>query len=414
MKITVYYNGMWDKVPMADLIQEDNWNIFFKYYKEFLSKYWNISPKELDSTLNYQWPFPDYLDYLPWIIYDCLPDGWWRLVIDRYIEEKFDIDRDDAHVFLKLLLLDDNAIWGLSFEPKEDLEINPSELPNLSWVYSMVKDFYINSETNNKDLSSLLAASSSLNWARPKILCFYTNDNWNIKISNNYFNNSEPYIIKFNSDSDVKYSIILEYTYMLFAQQIWNNTPHVDLIEVEKWEYALAIKRFDRIATNDGFEKVVMHSLAGSLHTNFRFPSFNYDWFLKMTGFLTQSYPEVELAFERCVFNIIFGNKDDHTKNFSYIFTKDKRWILSPAYDLTLNNGLNWHHQMDVFWKTENITKSDLIKLWKLNGITKPEQIIDMISNLYNEMIIFLKNNYIDEIPNHVISNFEENYKKWW
>jgi serine/threonine-protein kinase HipA len=410
MEIKVYYNGIGNKIPMWYLIQEDNWYIYFQYEKDFLSIYWNISPKELEATLNYQWPFPDYLDYLPWIIYDCLPDWWWKLVMDRYIEEKFNIDISDAHIFLKLLLLDDNAIWWLSFEPKEDLKITPIELPNLSWIYSMIKDFYINSEHNSENIKTLLLASASLNGARPKILCFYYNNNWNIKISNNYFNNSEPYIIKFNSENDSNYSLILEYVYMLFAKQLWEDTPHIDLLEMEKWEYALAIKRFDRIKTNNGFEKLLMHSLAGSLHTNFRFPSFNYDWFLKMTWFMTQSYTEVELAYERCVFNIIFGNKDDHTKNFSYVFTKNNRWVLSPSYDLTPNNWLNWHHQMDVLWKTDNITKNDLINLWKKNDIKNPEQIINKISNLYKDMIIFLKGNYKDKIPKSVISKLEQNY----
>jgi len=408
MEIKVYYNGYWNKIPMGNLKQEDNGYIYFQYDKNFLSRYWNISPKELSPTLNYQWPFPDYLDFLPWIIYDCLPDWCWRLVMDRYIENKFNINRDEAHIFLKLLLLDDNSIWGLSFWPKEDLVIESVKLPNLSWIYSIIKNFYINTENNSEELKTLLLSSASLNWARPKILCYYNNNNWNIKISNNYFNDSEPYIIKFNADKDSKYSIILEYTYMLFAKQIWENTPKVDLLEVEPWEYALAIQRFDRIKTNKWYQKILMHSLAGALHTNFRFPNFNYDWFLKMTGFLTQSYKEVELAFERCVFNIIFGNKDDHTKNFSYVFKDDKRWILSPAYDLTLNNGLSWNHQMDVLWKTENITKDDLIQLWKLNDIKHPNKIIDKIYNLYKDMILFLKDNYNKEIPKDVISYLEK------
>jgi len=412
MEITIYYNGLWNKIPMWYLIQEDNWKIFFQYNKDFLLKYGNISPKELDNTLNCQWPFPNFLDYLPWIVYDCLPDGWGRLIMDRFIESEFNIDHNEAHIFLKLLLLDDNAIGWLLFEHKEGLKIIKSELPDLSWVYSIIQDFYIGSKISDKDLQSILKASGSLQWARPKIICFYENRNWYVKISNNEFTNSEPYIIKFNSESDPSYSTILEYIYMSFAKKIWNETPHVDLLEVKKWIYALAIKRFDRITGDNGFQRILMHSLAWALHTNFRFPNFNYDWFLKMTGFLTQSYTEVELAFERCVFNIIFGNKDDHTKNFSYLFINN-RWVLSPAYDLTLNDWISWHHQMDVLWKTNNIEKTDLIKLWKLNDIKKPEEIINKISNLYSDMILFIKDNYNDLIPKTVILKLEDKAKNW-
>jgi len=30
-------------------------------------------------------------------------------------------------------------------------------------------------------------------------------------------------------------------------------------------------------------------------------------------------------AFERCVFNVIFNNRDDHSKNFSFIMGKNGR-----------------------------------------------------------------------------------------
>jgi hypothetical protein len=81
--------------------------------------------------------------------------------------------------------------------------------------------------------------------------------------------------------------------------------------------------------------------------------------------------------------------------------------------DLTLNNGLNWHHQMDVLWKTNNINREDLIKLRKLNYIDKPEEIINKISNLYNEMILLIKKDYINKIPKNIISQLEDNSKNW-
>jgi hypothetical protein len=97
MEIIVYYNGFWNKIIIGTLIQEENWN---------------ISPKGLESTSNYQWPFPSFLDYLPGIIYDCLSDWWWQLVIDRFMKSGFHTKRYESHIFWKLLLLDDNSIWG--------------------------------------------------------------------------------------------------------------------------------------------------------------------------------------------------------------------------------------------------------------------------------------------------------------
>jgi serine/threonine-protein kinase HipA len=39
------------------------------------------------------------------------------------------------------------------------------------------------------------------------------------------------------------------------------------------------------------------------------------------------------------VFNVLAHNRDDHSKNFSYLMDKDGQWKLSPAYDLTFSSG---------------------------------------------------------------------------
>ena len=36
--IIIYYNWYWDKIKIGTVIQENNWNIFFQYNKEFLDK----------------------------------------------------------------------------------------------------------------------------------------------------------------------------------------------------------------------------------------------------------------------------------------------------------------------------------------------------------------------------------------
>ena len=50
------------------------------------------------------------------------------------------------------------------------------------------------------------------------------------------------------------------------------------------------------------------------------------------------------------VFNILTGNKDDHAKNFSFIY-KSGNWKLSPAYDLVPNPGFNDNHSTTISGK---------------------------------------------------------------
>ena len=46
--------------------------------------------------------------------------------------------------------------------------------------------------------------------------------------------------------------------------------------------------------------------------------------------------------------NVLTDNKDDHAKNFSFIY-KEGNWALAPAYDLTrCNNGYNGEHATSV------------------------------------------------------------------
>lgn len=103
-----------------------------------------------------------------------------------------------------------------------------------------------------------------------------------------------------------------------------------------------ALVRFDR---EDGM-RVPVHTLAGLLHVDFRLPSVDYSIFLRATRLITRDQRQVDAAFQRCVFNVIFNNRDDHAKNFSYRMDRDWHWQLSPCYDLSFNTSPAGEHQI--------------------------------------------------------------------
>ncbi len=86
---------------------------------------------------------------------------------------------------------------------------------------------------------------------------------------------------------------------------------------------------------------------------------------------MTRDAREVLQAFERCVFNVIFNNRDDHSKNFSFLLRKDDRWQFSPAYDLTYSEGPNGEHQMDICGQTRAPARSHLLQLADKTGVAK-------------------------------------------
>ncbi len=57
------------------------------------------------------------------------------------------------------------------------------------------------------------------------------------------------------------------------------------------------------------------------------------------------------------MFNVLFNNRDDHTKNFSFLMAKNGQWKLAPAYDVTFCEGPGGYHQMDIMGEALNFPK---------------------------------------------------------
>jgi serine/threonine-protein kinase HipA len=63
------------------------------------------------------------------------------------------------------------------------------------------------------------------------------------------------------------------------------------------------------------------------------------------------------------VFNVLAHNRDDHSKNFSYLMDKDGQWKLSPAYDLTFSSGSRGEQSTMVMGEGRNPNTRHLLKL---------------------------------------------------
>jgi len=79
-------------------------------------------------------------------------------------------------------------------------------------------------------------------------------------------------------------------------------TRHFDL---DRRLAAFGAERFDR---EDGM-RVPVHTLAGLLHADFRLPSVDYSTFLRATRLMTRDQRQVDAAFQRCVFNVLFNDR---------------------------------------------------------------------------------------------------------
>jgi serine/threonine-protein kinase HipA len=102
---------------------------------------------------------------------------------------------------------------------------------------------------------------------------------------------------------------------------------------------------------------------------------------MQLTLELTGNVADCEQLFRVMCFNVAVGNCDDHARNFSYLY-ENGAWRLSPAYDLTKDEGFLGEHATLVNGKGSAIEESDLLSVGAAGAISarKGREIIRQIA----------------------------------
>ena len=117
-----------------------------------------------------------------------------------------------------------------------------------------------------------------------------------------------------------------------------------------------------------------MLSVSALLETSHRIPNLDYNILMKLTLSLTKSFDEVLKMFKLMCFNVFSHNRDDHSKNFTFLYLEDeKRWVLSPAYDLTYSFSIGGEHATTVNGNGKNPSLVDILAVAENIGIKKDE-----------------------------------------
>lgn len=149
-----------------------------------------------------------------------------------------------------------------------------------------------------------------------------------------------------------------EYDYSLCAKKCGIEMTETRLLPSKNCEGYFGTKRFDR----NGDKRIHMISVSALLETSHRYPNLDYNILMRLVLWLTGDYEEVEKMFRLMCFNVFAHNRDDHSKNFSFLYNEEeKRYKLSPAYDLTYSNSLGGEHATCVNGNGSNPTKKDLL-----------------------------------------------------
>lgn len=113
-----------------------------------------------------------------------------------------------------------------------------------------------------------------------------------------------------------------------------------------------------------------MLSVSALLETSHRLPSMDYHTLMKLTLKLTKDFSEVEKMFRLMCFNVFAHNRDDHAKNFTFLYDeKQDRWRMSPAYDLTYSSSVGGEHATTVNGNGSNPGMEDILEVGKSIGL---------------------------------------------
>ena len=373
MKLKVFLN-MYGIRQEVGLLHQDKQRIFFEYAPGFLNSGIELSPFKLPLKSGVFEEKSHVFDGLFGLFNDSLPDGWGCLLLDRKLRK---LGKSYAEItpLDRLSLIGANPMGALEYEPAAgDSDLyGDIELDSLSGEVDRILE-----GEESLVLDELLKLNGSSGGARPKIVAYVSSDRKKIiHGSKTIPDGFTPWIIKFSERHDPQSAGELEYRYSLAAKAAGITMPETHLFPLKDGRGCFGVQRFDR--TPKG--KVHTHTACGLLHASHRFALLDYENLLKLTWILTRNHADVVEMVRRMIFNVKSGNKDDHSKNFSFLLNEQLQWQLAPAYDLTPSAGINGEQTCMVNGKGRKITDADLIKMAATADISEAEA-----KNLINQV----------------------------
>lgn len=354
-KLEVIFNEK--KVGTLALLNKSKIDLLaFQYDDEWIKNGFSISPFSLPLENKVFIPKIDPFNGMFGVFSDSLPDGWGKLLVDRTLK-KNNINPFEITSLDRLAIVGNSGMGGLEYIPQYDFEIK-SEIKDLDELALSCKKILNTEYSENLDELFLLGGSSG--GARPKILTNINGEDWIIKFPS-----------KFDNDNIGKQ----EYDYSLCAKKCGIFMPETKLFPSKNCSGFFGVKRFDREKNSENkIKKIHMVSVSGLLETSHRIPNLDYDILMKLTLKLTNDFEEVKKMYRLMCFNIFAHNRDDHSKNFSFLYNEIKRkWELSPAYDLTYSNSIGGEHATTVAGNGKNPTIKDILKVAENIGLKKDE-----------------------------------------
>ena len=324
---------------------------------------------------------------LPGMLADVLPDKFGNALIDQWLIKQ-GRSPEDFNPIERLCYTANRAIGALEFkptqryfDPDQGAQIEIDKMVRLASLVLQKKQFEIDrQDLDGEALEQILQIGTSAGGARAKAII-----NWNEQRNIILPGHMQPqdgfdgWLIKFDGVSENRDKELadplgygrIEYAYYLLAVKAGIEMMESRLLE-EGGRAHFITKRFDRV----GGDKLHMTSLCGLGHFDFNDPAAtSYEQAFVLARQLQVPREHVAQLFKRMVFNVVFRNQDDHTKNIAFLMDRSGAWQLSPAFDVAYSynpNGL-WtsKHQMSINGKRDDFIVSDFLSAAEQTGLPK-------------------------------------------
>ena len=366
-----------------------NWDFkrrtcYFQFNQDFLRTGLNLFP--LVAPIEYQTIWTTHFGeeermykHLPSFIADSLPDAWGTQLLEIWRKEQ-NLAAGEVGPLESLAFVGKRAMGALEYEPalqsipmQEKVDVRALALL-ADRIMQEREKLRINPE-ETITMQSLMQVGTSAGGMRPKAILAINPTTGEItsgQIADQ--EGFEYYILKFG---DVKTQTAeLEMAYYRMATEAGIRMNECRLWEVDGVQHFLT-KRFDRLENG---EKVHLQTIAAM-----RPEANSYEDLLYVCRRLQLPQSATDEMFARMVFNILANNTDDHKKNFSFMMTRDGKWSITPAYDLTYIFDLGGftplrEHCFTTCGKTRGTTIEDIMSFAVENNVRDAEGIIRRVA----------------------------------
>lgn len=359
--------------------------ICFYFDRDFLGSGYDIAPlrasihsASVKSGLPVYGETEKLFGGLPSFIADSLPDHWGNRVFNEWAKVQR-ISTRNLSALDRLAYIGRRGMGALEFLPPAAEKMEQPFKVEIAELYKLAQSA-LNEAKNFKAemqpdflIESLFKVGTSAGGRRSKAII-----NLNPETGECYSGQVAapapgyvPMIIKFDEHSDTPTTRI-EYSYYLMAKDAGLHMMPSRLVEGEQATHFLT-ERFDR---QEG-KKIHIQTLAAMNPT-----ADSYECLFDSACRIGILPSELKQLFLLTTLNVLGGNVDDHSKNFSFLMGDDGVWHIAPAYDFTFSvdpsaPGYVNRHCMTLCNKNSDIGRGDLLELAKRYNIKGAGSIIE-------------------------------------